>query len=560
MHDPENRNHRPRPGERGRPAPDHRGRPQNAPRSQCGPPPNQPPSNRGPSNQPPSNQPRPNQGPSNQPPPNQPQSNQPHPNQHQPANRRNPGNQQIPPRNPNAAGPRPEQPRRARPPRDTDFGPTGPITGGPAAAFSRAPEPPDITSSRRRWINAGRVATAITSSLVLAATGIAWTEYEDLASGLTTSSALRGAGHSHNGAVNVLLIGLDSRKDQNGNPLPREIMDKLHAGDGNEGGYNTNTLILLHVPGNGGPAKAFSIPRDDQVPIPGEQRPDKIKKAYGLAKAKAETRLRARGVRDQATLERRSRDAGRRATLDVVRTLTGQPIDHFAEVNLAGFYDLASALGGVPVCLNHPVSDDYSGANFSAGRQMLNASQALSFVRQRHGLTNGDLDRTHRQQAFLTSVASKLRSSGTFTSPGKMQGLLNVAKKDVVIDSDWDVLSFAQQAPNLTGGTMQFQTLPIQGYGKKGGEEVNLIDPVKIRSIVRAAFDGAPPPKPAKPSARAMGAEGAGTPQEPASTVPQSSHLLQSPQTTAPAAGSAAGPAGGPAGGSVGGADVPCVN
>jgi LCP family protein required for cell wall assembly len=428
-----------------------------------------------------------------------------------------------------------------------DFGPTGPITGGPAADFAQAPEPPEIDSSRRRWINAGRAATAITSSLVLAATGIAWSEYENLASGLTTSSALRGAGHSHNGAVNILLIGLDSRKDQNGNPLPHEIMDKLHAGDGNEGGYNTNTLILLHVPGNGGPAKAFSIPRDDQVPIPGEQ-PDKIKKAYGLAKAKAETKMRAQGVRDQATLERQSRDAGRRATLDVVRTLTGQPIDHFAEVNLAGFYDLASALGGVPVCLNHAVSDDYSGANFPAGRQVLNASQALSFVRQRHGLTNGDLDRTHRQQAFLTSVASKLRSSGTFTSPSRLQGLLNVAKKDVVIDSDWDVLSFAQQAPNLTGGNMQFQTLPIQGYGKKGGEEINLIDPVKIREIVHAAFDGAPPPKPPKPSARAMGAEGASSAQEPASTVPQSSHLLQSP------------PPSGPAGAPVGGADVPCVN
>jgi anionic cell wall polymer biosynthesis LytR-Cps2A-Psr (LCP) family protein len=80
-------------------------------------------------------------------------------------------------------------------------------------------------------------------------------------------------------------------------------------------------------------------------------------------------------------------------------------------------------------------------------------------------------------------VASKLRS-GTFTSPSRLRGLLNVAKKDVVIDSDWEMLSFAQQAPNLTGGNMQFQTLPIQGYGKKGGEEINLIDPVKIREIV----------------------------------------------------------------------------
>lgn len=462
-------------------------------------------------------------------------------------NRPGPPQQQNPqqqnPQQPPQRRPRPDDRPRAQPrPRGRDphdAAPTAPIRGGPAAEHRNAPPPPEAAAGPHRWwLGAARTATAVASSVVLVATGVAWSEYENLASGLTTSSALHGAGRSKNGAVNILLIGLDSRKDQDGNPLPKDVMSKLHAGDGNEGGYNTNTLIMLHVPANGGPAKAFSIPRDDQVDIPGTG-PDKIKKAYGLAKAKAETKLRGQGVRDQSSLERRSRDAGRRATLDVVRTLTGQPVDHFAEVNLAGFYDLASALGGVPVCLNHPVSDDYSGANFPAGRQQLNASQALSFVRQRHGLTNGDLDRTHRQQAFLTSVASKLRSSGTFTSTSKLQGLINVAKKDVVIDSDWDVLSFAQQAPNLTGGNMQFQTLPIQGYGKKGGEEINLIDPAKIRAIIHATFDGAPPPP--APRARASSAN------EAASTTPQASHLAQSP-------------AGPPAGSAVGGSDVPCVN
>ena len=50
--------------------------------------------------------------------------------------------------------------------------------------------------------------------------------------------------------------------------------------------------------------------------------------------------------------------------MSAVRDLTGVPIDHFAEINLAGFYDLTDALGGVEVCLNQPVSDDYSGADF----------------------------------------------------------------------------------------------------------------------------------------------------------------------------------------------------
>ncbi|GAA4831768.1 LCP family protein [Saccharopolyspora rosea] len=338
------------------------------------------------------------------------------------------------------------------------------------------------------------------SAVVLCLVGAGWATYRNA---LNTSNALDGGEHSTGGAMNILLIGLDSRKDQDGRQLPPQILDKLHAGDGEEGGYNTNTLILIHIPAGGGPATAFSIPRDDLVSIPGEH-PDKIKKAYGYAKAKAENALRAQGVTDQHQLEMQSRDAGRRATLDVVRGLTGVPIDHFAEVNLAGFYDIAQALHGVDVCLNHPVHDDYSGADFPAGRQTLDAAQSLAFVRQRHGLPNGDLDRTHRQQAFLSSVAAKLRSAGTFTDPSKLQALYGAVQQDVVIDSGWDVLGFAGEAQNLSGGNLRFQTLPIKGYRTVDGEDVNNIDPQQIRTIVRTAFGyPAPPPAPPTPAAGA---------------------------------------------------------
>ncbi len=354
-----------------------------------------------------------------------------------------------------------------------------------------------------------RTGVAVAAALVFAAVGVAWGQYEEFHGGLHTSDALNNlppsktfdeTAPSPTGAMNILLIGLDSRKDQDGNPLPPAILNKLHAGNGDEGGYNTNTLILMHIPAGGGRATAFSIPRDDLVSIPGEH-PDKIKKAYGYAKSKAENELRATGVTDQHQLETQSRDAGRRATFQVVRELTGVPIDHFAEVNLAGFYDLAHALGGVEVCLNHPVHDDYSGANFRAGRQMLDGAQALAFVRQRHGLTNGDLDRTHRQQAFLAAVAAKLRGASILTDPGKLQQLLRIAREDVVIDSRWNVLSFAHQEQNLAGGNLDFHTLPIKGYSTNGnGEDVNLIDPVQVRDMVRAAFGyqpATPPPPPA---------------------------------------------------------------
>lgn len=298
---------------------------------------------------------------------------------------------------------------------------------------------------------------------------------------------------STGGAMNILLIGLDSRKDQNGNDLPDEVLDKLHAGDSDVGGYNTNTLILVHV-GADNRVVAFSIPRDDWVPfsgIPGYSH-IKIKEAYGLTKAHVADKLSDEGVTSQKELETRGREAGRAATLRAVRNLTGVPIDYFAEINLAGFYDLTESLGGVEVCLNHAVSDEYSGANFPAGRQWLNAQQALAFVRQRHGLDNGDLDRTHRQQAFLVSVMHQLRDSGTFTDLGKLKRLIAVARKDIVLSDGWGEDQF-QRLETLAGGDVQYRTLPVLRYETIDGQDVNIIDPAAIRAEIAAAFGTAAP-------------------------------------------------------------------
>lgn len=386
------------------------------------------------------------------------------------------------------AGARRAGPTRYRPPAPA---PGGYVRGGAGTGQSPAVHRPARTDraarGRRGWRTIRRIALA-GLALLLVGAGFGFYKLDDLARGMASSPALDGAATSTDGGVNILLMGLDSRKDQNGQQLPQQILDQLHAGDGNEGGYNTNTLILMHVPSDGTAVRALSIPRDDAVDIPGAGG-GKIKEAYGLAKAKAETQLVPQGLTDPHTLETQSRDAGRRATLDVVRTLTGVPIDHFAEVSLAGFYDLATALGGVRVCLNHPVTDDaYSGANFPAGPQTLNGAQALAFVRQRHGLANGDLDRTHRQQAFLASAAHNIRSLGTLVDPTKLQNLINAAEKDIVIDDRWSVFSLGLQLWNLTGGNTQFHTLPITGYGTLNGQDVNLIDPQEIRSVVHHAF------------------------------------------------------------------------
>ena len=312
--------------------------------------------------------------------------------------------------------------------------------------------------------------------------------------GITVSRALHpNDPRSSGNTMNILLIGLDSRKDQDGADLPDSILKHLHAGDSDDGGYNTNTLILVHVSADNR-VVAFSIPRDDWVPFTGVPGHDhiKIKEAYGFTKQYVTRKLMDQGITDERELETTGREAGREATLRAVRGLTGVPIDYFAEVNLVGFFDMAQSLGGVEVCLNHPVYDSFSGADFPAGRQRLNAAQALAFVRQRRGLENGDLDRTHRQQAFLSSVMQELQDAGTFTNFDKLKSLMAVARKDIVLSAGWDD-DLIQRLGSLSGGNIEFRTLPVVRYDNIDGQDVNIIDPEAIKSEVAAAI-GAPPP------------------------------------------------------------------
>jgi LCP family protein required for cell wall assembly len=399
-------------------------------------------------------------------------------------------------------------------------------------------------------ILAARGLAAFASATLLLVTGFVWYANHSLTSGLHTSDSVNAAKPGEQGYiaphlgndVNLLLIGLDSRKDMNGNDLPTSLVENdLHAGSSAIGGYNTNVLILMHIPSNGGQVTAYSIPRDDYVERPAGSTtvkgipnyPDlgkgKIKEAYGDAKTYAESKLVAQGVKDKATLESMSREVGRTATINAVQLLTGEHIDHLAEINLKGFYDIVSAIGDIQVCLKAPANDPIedgagTGINLSAGLHTIDAATALQFVRQRFHLQNGDLDRTHRQQAFLSSVTHKLKSEGILGDLGKMQSLFNVVKSDVVIDDNWDVITFGMEASNLTGGNTTFYTLPIKttadvpdGSGVPGHTtSVNLVDPAAIKATVQAGFkDGAAPVPPPTTSAAAPS-----TPAAPATTAP----------------------------------------
>ncbi|WP_236796906.1 LCP family protein [Amycolatopsis sp. GM8] len=343
-----------------------------------------------------------------------------------------------------------------------------------------------------RWKPVAYTALGLTSLLLLGATGYGWTQLNRLTDGLATADVIEPSAQLPSTTPdvpvheqNILLVGIDARTDAQGNPLPQNVLDLLHAGDASAGGDTTDTMIVVHIPEGGGAATAISIPRDSYVQIAGGYGKHKINSAYTYGKQAALDQLSRRGVTGPQR-ERQADQAGARTAIQTVEQFTGLTINHYAAVNLLGFYTLSQAVGGVPVCLKEPVHDSYSGADFPAGEQVLSGAQALAFVRQRHGLLNGDLDRIARQQAFLSSAAKVVLAAGTLANPVKLSSLVSAVQQSVLIDSGWDILTFAQQMRGLSSDGLTFETIPVQSLSlatPSDGDAVK-VDPGEVRSFI----------------------------------------------------------------------------
>lgn len=326
------------------------------------------------------------------------------------------------------------------------------------------------------------VATALAVAVVIG-TGVAWNNVRAFEDGIFHMSAPSLGHGADDGAIDILLVGLDSRTDAHGNPLTAEELQTLRAGD--EEATNTDTIILVRIPNNGRSATAISIPRDSYVTAPGLGK-TKINGVYGQTReAKRANLVKAGDSAEDAAMQ--GTEAGREALIKTVADLTGVTVDHYAEIGLLGFALITDALGGVDVCLKDAVYEPLSGADFPAGPQRLDGAEALSFVRQRHELPRGDLDRVVRQQVVMASLAHRVISGQTLSSPATMKRLQAAVQRSVVLSQGWDVMDFVQQLQKLAGGNVAFATIPVldgAGWSDDGMQSVVRVDPHQVQDWV----------------------------------------------------------------------------
>jgi len=272
---------------------------------------------------------------------------------------------------------------------------------------------------------------------------------------------------------NVLLMGSDSRTG------------KGNKGYGSTAKFGTaersDTTILLHVSADRSQAVAVSIPRDTLIDLP------TCKNANG-------DRVQGGSGKFNEAMSR----GGPGCTLKAVENMTGMAIDNFMVVDFGGFKAITEAVGGVEICLSQPVNDPLSGLKLSAGNHTISGEEALAFVRARKTLGDGsDTSRIRRQQAFLSSMANKVISSGTLLNPVALLGVLNAATESLTADPQLanidNLRELAVSMKDLRPSNITFTTMPW--YPAGDGANV-LMNKKKAKPLLNALKNDTPwPPK-----------------------------------------------------------------
>ncbi len=325
-----------------------------------------------------------------------------------------------------------------------------PRVGRPARRTSPGSSDGPSGRGRTRAAVAARVVAGLLSLALLVTTGWGWYLGRVAEATVNRTDAIPSSGNDETvdtgEAMNLLLVGNDSRA-----ALSDAQLAELNAGE--DSGVNTDTMILVHVPADGSKASFVSFPRDSYVTIPGHGT-DKLNSAYAYGRQDAPA-----GASEAARSAQ-----GAQLLVRTISQLTGLRIDHYAEVDLLGFFELSSVVGGVEVNLCNAVDDSfYSGAVFPAGVQTISGADALKFVRQRHELPRGDFDRIIRQQVFIAGVLRKMLSDDVLLDLGKQRELVSAASESLTVDQNLNLLQLAQQMQSVTAGSIDFQTIPYVG-------------------------------------------------------------------------------------------------
>jgi LCP family protein required for cell wall assembly len=287
------------------------------------------------------------------------------------------------------------------------------------------------------------------------------------------------------GSRNILVLGSDTRSGGN---------RKLGGGT-DDGSARSDTAMVVHVYKGHRKASVVSIPRDTLI-----DRPE-------CTDGDGTTHDAAKGVMFNSAYA----TGGAACAVKTVESMTDLRMDHYLEVDFAGFRKLVDELGGVEVTTREDIDDPDSHLELKAGTHRLTGAQALGLVRTRHGVGDGsDLGRIQLQQDFVRALVGQVQDIGVFTSPKKLYDLADTATRTVTTDSGLasvnSLMSFVNGLGDITPENLNMITMPVR-YDPADPNRL-LIQKKKSRQVWQALKDDRPIPAQATHGTAAGDAKG----------------------------------------------------
>jgi LCP family protein required for cell wall assembly len=256
--------------------------------------------------------------------------------------------------------------------------------------------------------------------------------------------------------MNILLVGSDSRTGLTRRQLGRIQTVKVP-------GRRTDTIMILHVSPRRDKAVMVSLPRDLRTTIDG--RTSKINAAFALG--------------------------GPGLLVRTVEQTTGLPINHYAEIDFAGFLDVVDALDGITLCnrSGHRLDDPYANLHMGPGCKDMRGIQALAFVRARH--VDSDFGRIGRQQEFMRAVVAKLESKGSLANLPKLMDVADVATDHIRTDhtlSTPTAIGLARRLRKLDPASIDMRVYPSVASPPRCAGCAAFVDPLPEAAILMRAL------------------------------------------------------------------------
>ncbi|MFJ9175620.1 LCP family protein [Streptomyces sp. NPDC102360] len=305
----------------------------------------------------------------------------------------------------------------------------------------------------------GRIVLLVLLVLVLGLGGTAYWLYDNLngnIDGVDLDKAIGGDRPEKlpTSGQNILVLGSDSRSGAN-----------AKLGTGKVAGARSDTAMVLHIPEGRSRATAVSIPRDTLVTRPG------CTKADGTKTPSA----------DRVMFNSVYSLAGPACVVKTVEAMSGVRMDHFVEIDFAGFKGLVDAIGGVNVTVDKAIHDKSSGLDLAAGTHKLDGTQSLAFVRTRHGVGDGsDLGRIGLQQQFMIALLGEIKQQDLLGSPTKTYKIANSLTESLTTDDGLASLTklatFGRSMQGVDPASMETIMLPV-AYDKADPNRVVAAQP-----------------------------------------------------------------------------------